>query len=219
MLSPDHFSTFHMFGFHKQAFSSLALLCLVGCLEKDVAPKNAIEPSAAETQTIAAQDDPPNKSSTLAAAPTDQERTNSTNTAAQQIQQAHLALKFEGNNLQIVGRALSPQEESRLNQLGTASELLEKAYSHLETKPFPSDPVNKTDGTADAAALIQQTVNRLRGESGSLQVVGRALTPKEQQRVASLQATIDTLQAAWDALQNNSEESPLAPALELPAAC
>ena len=134
------------------------------------------------------------------------------------IRKAIEQLRGEAARLQIVGRPIFPPERKRLITISTALPHLQKALGVLEkgvaegpklkvpdlpmmqpvpgarTQPAP-DPALKP-----AVGLVRQALDSLGNESASIQVVGRKLFPKEEQRVAVLDAAISELKKALDIL-------------------
>lgn len=138
------------------------------------------------------------------------------------IREAIGRLRNEAAQIKIVGRAIFPHEERRLGVISAALPRLEKALAVLE-KGVADEPglvrpalpatrparVARTQPAEDrvlkpVADLVRRAIRQLEGESGRIQIVGRPLSPDEQQRVRVLGAAMVELRQALQILETGS---------------
>ncbi|MAV36762.1 MAG: hypothetical protein CMJ59_15045 [Planctomycetaceae bacterium] len=162
-------------------------------LAKPAAPTaEATEPSAPpEPPQVADQPDDRGK------APPAVENQSTLDNAAQTVAASHptlvpklhsavSALRGESGRIQIVGRALSPDEESRLTDIGNALGYLDKAIQLLKSAPPPAPGSSDTDASTDAEALLDELIVLADAAVAQLQVVDRAMTESELNRARIL---------------------------------
>ena len=112
------------------------------------------------------------------------------------IRQGMDALRSESAKIQVVGRALSPSEQSRVKDLAQAIEYLEASLQALA----PTVTKTSSDVTEDAAVNAEQLIDELIKSTdvsiAEIQVVGRAMTDAELSRARTLLRVADGLRRA-----------------------
>ncbi|MBB76278.1 MAG: hypothetical protein CMJ75_17360 [Planctomycetaceae bacterium] len=116
---------------------------------------------------------------------------------AQQIRQAMEALRSESGKIQVVGRALSPAEQTRVKDLAQAIQYLETSLQALvPTLTKSSGEVVGDDVPVNAEQLIDELIKSTDASIVELQVVGRAMTDAELSRARTLLRVADGLRRA-----------------------
>ncbi|MBN81075.1 MAG: hypothetical protein CMJ70_13140 [Planctomycetaceae bacterium] len=116
---------------------------------------------------------------------------------SQKIRLAVRALRSESGKLQVVGRALSPAEQTRVQDLEQAIQHLEVSLQALAPtagkkrsgEVAEGDPVN-------AEHLIDELIKSTDASIAEIQVVGRAMTDAELSRARTLLRVADGLRRA-----------------------
>ena len=116
---------------------------------------------------------------------------------SQKIRQAVRALRSESGKLQVVGRALSPAEQTRVQDLEQAIQYLEASLQALAPIAVKKSSGEVAEGVpVNAEQLIDELIKRTDASIAEIQVVGRAMTDAELSRARTLLRVADGLRRA-----------------------
>ena len=112
------------------------------------------------------------------------------------IRQAMDALRSESAKIQVVGRALSPSEQTRVKDLTQAIEYLEASLQALAPTVTKTSSDVPEDAPVNAEQLIDELIKGTDVSIAEIQVVGRAMTDAELSRARTLLRVADGLRRA-----------------------
>ena len=116
---------------------------------------------------------------------------------SQKIRQAVRALRSESGKLQVVGRALSPTEQTRVQDLEQAVQYLEASLQALAPTAVKKSSSEVAEGVpVNAEQLIDELIRSTDASIAEIQVVGRAMTDAELSRARTLLRVADGLRRA-----------------------
>ncbi len=116
---------------------------------------------------------------------------------SQKIRQAVRALRSESGKLQVVGRALSPEEQTRVQDLEQAIQYLEASLQALAPTAAKKSSGEAAEGVpVNAEQLIDELIKSTDASIAEMQVVGRAMTDAELSRARTLLRVADGLRRA-----------------------
>ena len=131
--------------------------------------------------------------------------------ASSLIKRAIESLESEAANIQIQGRALSEKEKATVVRNAVAVKHLRQAIAALGEDKARSP--RRERRRSSAAAIIKQAQRQLQSEAGSIERVGRALTPDETAKVDRIRKALGHLEHALKSLEN-ADVSDKKPTLE-----
>ena len=116
---------------------------------------------------------------------------------SQKIRLAVRALRSESGKLQVVGRALSPAEQTRVQDLEQAIQHLEVSLQALAPTAAKKRSGEVAEGDpVNAEHLIDELIKSTDASIAEIQVVGRAMTDAELSRARTLLRVADGLRRA-----------------------